>query len=357
MDIESILKLMIEVQGSDLLLKTGARPAIKVDGDVKCIGEEPLQDAFTRELFEKNANEHAKKRLREELEADVALEFPGLGRFRANAFFQRGKLSLVLRRIFTHVGSFADLTLPEKPLGALAASSRGLVLITGVAGSGKSTTLASMIEWINQNHQRHIITLEDPIEFIFEDKKSFIQQRELGLDTETYAGALKHIVRQSPDVIMLGEMRDVETMTAALGAAETGHLVFSTLHTIDAPQTVERIIGFFPPHQHELIHLQLSLLLRGVVSQRLVPRKDGKGRIPAVEVMSWTPTVRQMLEEGKTHELHKAIEGGSYYGMQTFNQSLVTWLNAGVVGMDDALLASDDPDGLKLEMRGIRKGV
>ncbi len=356
MDIESILKLMIEVQGSDLLLKAGARPAIKVDGDVKCIGEEPLTDSFTRDLFERNANAHAKKRLADELEADVALEFPGLGRFRANAFFQRGKLSLVLRRIFTHVGSFEDLTLPEKPLGTLAATPRGLVLITGVAGSGKSTTLASMIEWVNQHHQRHIITLEDPIEFIFEDKKSFIQQRELGLDTETYAGALKHVVRQSPDIIMLGEMRDVETMTAALAAAETGHLVFSTLHTVDAPQTVERIIGFFPPHQHELIHLQLSLLLRGVVSQRLVPRKDGKGRIPAVEVMIWTPTVRQMLEDGKTHELHKAIEGGSYYGMQTFNQSLVTWLNAGVIGMDDALLASDDPDGLKLEMRGIRKG-
>lgn len=357
MGIEEILKLMIEVQGSDLLLKAGARPAIKVDGEVKCVGEQPIPDAFTRDLFEKHANDHAKRRLADELEADVALEFPGLGRFRANAFYQRGKLSLVMRRIFTHVGSFEDLTLPSKALANLAASPRGLVLVTGVAGSGKSTTLASMIEWVNQNQARHIITLEDPIEFIFEDKKSFIQQRELGLDTETYAGALKHVVRQSPDIIMLGEMRDMETMSAALAAAETGHLVFSTLHTVDAPQTVERIIGFFPPHQHDLIRLQMSLLLRGVVSLRLVQRKDGKGRVPAVEVMIWTPTVRQLLEEGKTHELGKAIEGGSFYGMQTFNQSLVTWLNSGVVAMDDALLASDDPDGLKLEMRGIRKGV
>ncbi len=357
MEIEPILSLMVELQGSDLLLKAGVRPAMKVDGGVRIVGEDPLEEKFILGLFEKHANNHAKTRLQRDMEADVAIEFPGLGRFRANAFFQRGRLSLVMRRIFTHVGSYEDLALPAKALGHLAASPRGLVLVTGVAGSGKSTTLAAMIEHINQNHARHIITLEDPIEFIFEDKKSFIQQRELGLDTESYAGALKHIVRQSPDIIMIGEMRDLDTMMAALAAAETGHLVFSTLHTVDAPQTVERIIGFFPPHQHDLIHLQLSLLLRGVVSMRLVPRKDGKGRVPAVEVLVWTPTVRQLLEEGKTHELHKAIEGGSFYNMQTFNQSLITWLNSGLVGLNDALLASDDPDGLKLEMRGIRKGV
>jgi len=247
--------------------------------------------------------------------------------------------------------------MPVEPLSKLARSPRGLVLVTGITGSGKSTSLAAVINYINEHFNRHIVTIEDPIEFLHKDKKSIVNQREVGEDTESFSTALRHVVRQAPDVILIGEMRDRETMEAALAAAETGHLVFSTLHTVDAIQTVERIINFFPPHQHQLIRLQLSMVLEGVVSQRLLARKDGSGRVPAIEIMMATPTIRDLLLEGRTTELYKAIKEGGYFGCQSFNQSLKEIYEKDFITLADALQAADNPDELKMELKGIVKGT
>ena len=230
------------------------------------------------------------------------------------------------------------------------------MLATGVAGSGKSTTLASMLEFVNRTMNKHIITIEDPIEFRFEDKRSIVNQREIGPDVQSFGQALRQAMRQSPDVILIGEMRDAETVAAAISAAETGHLVFSTLHTVNAVQTVERIISFFPPHQHELVRLQLALNLAGVCSLRLVKNKDGTSMVPAVEMLINTPTVRELLEQGSTRMLPKALQEGSYYGTMTFNQSLIRLFQAGNISLEDALSSSDNPDELKMQMRGITQG-
>ncbi|MDA1223317.1 MAG: type IV pilus twitching motility protein PilT, partial [Planctomycetota bacterium] len=251
---------------------------------------------------------------------------------------------------------FKDLNLPVQPLKKLSSLTRGLVLATGTAGSGKSTTLASMIEYVNRNAQKHIITIEDPIEFLYEDRFSIVNQREIGTDAPSFAQAIRQAMRQSPDVILIGEMRDQETVAAAINAAETGHLVFSTLHTVNAVQTVERIISFFPPHQHDLIRLQLALNLAGVVSMRLIKAREGVGMVPAVEMMMNTPTVRELLQSGDTRMLPKALAEGSYYGTMTFNQSLSRLFEAGNISLDDALAASDNPEELKMQMRGITQG-
>jgi twitching motility protein PilT len=232
---------------------------------------------------------------------------------------------------------------------------RGLVLVTGTAGSGKSTTIASMINYINETEERHIITMEDPIEFTYTDKKCVIDQREVGQDTDSFVSALKNAVRQSPDVIFIGEMRDLDTMNAAINAAETGHLVFSTLHSLNAMQTVDRIVQLFPTHHHNFLQLQLAQLLEGVISQRLIPTKDGTARMPAIEIMMATPTVQELLLHGKTRELYKALKEGSYYGCLTYNQSLKNMLERDLITLEDALSAADSPDELKLELRGISK--
>jgi twitching motility protein PilT len=287
---------------------------------------------------------------------DIAVELPGCGRFRCNCFNQCGEIGFVFRAIKHDIPSFKDLNLPVEPLKRLASMKRGLILATGVAGSGKSTTLASMIEYVNRNMNKHVITIEDPIEFRFEDKRSIINQREIGVDVNDFNVALRQAVRQSPDVILIGEMRDPETVAAGLAAAETGHLVFSTLHTVNAVQTVERIITFFPPHQHELVRLQMALNLAGVVSLRLMKNKDGSAMVPAVELLINTPTVRELLEHGQTRMLPKALSEGSYYGTMTFNQSLIRLFQAGNISLEDALIASDNPDELKMQMRGITQG-
>jgi twitching motility protein PilT len=358
-DIQLLLEYLVERGGSDLMLKPDAKPGLRVDGKVYLLGDQPITGEFTRGLVDSMCSEHVRKRFTGDSEVDTSWEVSGLGRFRANIFLQRGQVSIVLRRITGTIGSFEDLNLPQEGLKKIAALKRGLVLVTGIAGSGKSTTLAALIEYINQTEQKHIVTIEDPIEYLFQDQKSMIQQREIGLDTRSFATALKHVVRQSPDVILIGEMRDHETVEAAISAAETGHLVFSTLHTVNAIQTVERIINFFPPHQHTVIRLQLSLVLQGVVSQRLMVRSDQeRGRIPAVELMLSTPRVRELLEQGKTTELYQAIkEGHEHYGCQTFNQSLNEHLKASRIQVEEALAAADDPDELKLDIRGIRRGV
>ncbi len=354
--IEEYFKLMVEQNASDFFLKSGSRPSMRIDGSVRFIDPQETSEAFCRELFKRVTGEDADV-LAERKEMDLAFELEGVGRFRTAVFNQKGEIGFVFRYIQKLIPSFEELNLPSKQLQKLASMRRGMVLITGVAGSGKSSTLASMIEHINQTRNVHIVTVEDPIEFVFEDKQSIINQREVGLDTVDFMEALKQVVRQSPDVILIGEMRDKETMETAISAAETGHLVFSTLHTVNAIQTVERIITFFPPHQHPLIRMQLSMVLQGVISQRLLPKKDGKGRVPAVEIMITTPTIKEMLQEGRTTELYNAINEGEYYGNQTFNRSLKSLYQNHLITLEEAMAAADNPDELKLEIRGIVRGT
>lgn len=287
-------------------------------------------------------------------ELDLAYGVQGLGRFRVNMFTQRGSISAVLRTIPFNVSTLEELNLPEV-IKKITQNKRGLVLVTGTTGSGKSTTLASMLDAINSNRTEHIITIEDPIEYLHRDKKSIINQRELGVDTQSFADALKSSLRQDPDVILVGEMRDYETIDTALTAAETGHLVLSTLHTVDAQETINRIVGVFPPYQQRQVRLQLSAVLKGVISQRLVPRADGKGRVPAVEVMVSTARVRELIDDKeKTKLLRDTIQNGyETYGMQTFDQSLMKLLNNELITFDEALRQSSNPDDFKLKYSGI----
>ncbi len=357
MDINELLRLMVEASASDLIVKSEGKPAARVDGKLQFISEETLPGATIEAFCDELLNDYEAGLFREHGEVDLAYRIEGLGRFRLNVFRRQGLTSIVFRYIKDVIPSFADLGLPAKQMLQIANMQRGLVLLTGVAGSGKSTTLAAVLEYINEHDRRHIITVEDPIEYQYYDKKSVINQREVGSDTENFAAALKHCMRQSPDVILIGEMRDRETMEAALHAAETGHMVFSTLHTINAVQTVERIINFFPAEQHALIRLQLSLNLEAVISQRLLRRKGSTGRIPAVEILLNTPLIGEMLAAGDTRGLAKALsDEHDHYGTQTFNQSLCDLFASGTIDLDEAKLASDNPEDLLLAIRGIQKG-
>ena len=357
MNPEDLFRHLVQAQGSDLIVRVNGRPSIRLDGKVRFISDIPATPALVQEIFERVLDARQQDAFFRTGEADSAYEIAGLGRFRVNVFRQRGRVGFVFRHVRSDVPELHTLNLPEEQLSRLVRLRRGLVLITGTAGCGKSTTLAAMLDWLNRNESRHIVTLEDPVEFLFEDQKSTFNQREIGVDTLSFHAALKHVVRQAPDVIMVGEMRDKETVESVLQAAETGHLVLSTLHTVNAVQTVERIISFFPPHHHNLIRMQLSMLLEGVMSQRLIAKRGEYGRVPAIELMTATPTIRELLAEGRTRELHKAIsEGHEHYGTMSFNQSLVRLLRLGKIGLEDAISASDSPDELKLEMRGILKG-
>jgi len=355
MELASIFAAMVKEDASDLFLKVGVPPAIRVVGRVVTMGGPPVTEENMMEIFNEVTDDFAKKRFSERGEVDVSYEIYGVGRFRANLFRQRGYIGMVFRHIFSKIPSMEELNLPAEQLKRLALLPRGLILVTGTAGSGKSTTIASMVNYINQTEEKHIITIEDPVEFTFTDEKCVIDQREVGQDTENFANALKHAVRQSPDVIYVGEMRDLETMEAAVNAAETGHLVFSTLHSLNAMQTVDRVMNMFPASQHEFLRMQLSQLLEGVVSQRLLPTKDGSSRMPSIELMAATPTSRELILNGKTRELYKALKDGSYYGCMTFNQSLKSLLERDLITLEDALHAADSPDELKLELRGISR--
>jgi len=355
--LEELLQFMVKEGAADLILKTGACPAVRMNGQVRFISDQPLTPSFTKQYLDSLVGEEGQAKYLEEGALDRAVAVEGVGRFRCNIFSQSGRAAFVFRHVREEVPSFKELHLPVEPLQRLANLRRGLVLATGVAGSGKSTTLASMLEYINSSLPRHIITIEDPIEFLFEDRVSIVNQREIGTDSPSFALSLRQALRQAPDVIMIGEMRDRETVEAAISAAETGHLVMSTLHTVNAVQTVERIISFFPPHQHDLIRLQLALNLAGVVSMRLIKLKDGIGQLPACELLVNTPTVKDLLQEGKTRSLPKALEEGAYYGTMTFNQSLVRLFEAGNISYDEAIANSDSPDELKLQMRGITRGT
>jgi twitching motility protein PilT len=357
MHINDILRRMVKAKASDLFLKVGSPPAMRIDGRIRFLQADAVSPEQSKEFLETIFKSKRRKNLTLHREQDLSYDVAGIGRFRCNISRQRGHLFFVLRVINKAEMTFEELNLPIEPFKKLAALERGLVLVTGTTGSGKSTTLAGIINYINQNWNKHIVTIEDPIEFIYKDKRSIVTQREIGADTESFGAALKYALRQAPDVILIGEMRDRETMEAAFQAAETGHLVFSTLHTTNAVQTIERIINYFPPHQQKLVRGQLAMVLEGVISQRLGIKKGGKGRVPAIELMIKTPTVRDLLKEGDTIELYKAIDESGHYGCQTFNQSIVALMKAGLIEEATGMKLADNPDELKMEMRGIQKGT
>lgn len=340
---------------SDIHLKAGLPPMFRVNGSLV-----PLRDADR--LSPENTAEVAgtlmtpaqRSKFKEELDMDLAYGVPGLGRFRVNAFVQRGSVGLVFRVIPTKIQTIQDLYLP-KVIETIANNRRGLILVTGATGSGKSTTLAGMIEHINRTRTEHIITVEDPIEFMIRDRRCIINQREIGNDTKSFHRALKAALRQDPDVILVGEMRDIETMEIALTAAETGHLVMSTLHTIDAPESIARIVSSFPAHQHKSLTMQLATILKAVVSQRLVPRSDGKGRVPAIEVMINTQQVKELImNNASARVITDAIaKGHMTYGSQTFDQSLMGLVRQNLITYEEALRQSTSPDDFALRFSGI----
>lgn len=354
--LDDLLQEMAERGASDLFLKAGQRPCIRVDGEIHTMDYSELTMDETHAIGLTLMTEEQAEYFNRVPEMDLAVGIRGVGRFRVNVFRQRGSTGLVFRHISNPTFSFEELHLPAAVRG-LSEKMRGLVLVTGTTGSGKSTTLAAMINHINHSRRCHIVSIEDPIEFLHQDEQAIINQREVGFDTKSFSDALKHVMRQSPDVILIGEMRDLETISTAIAAAETGHLVLSTLHTIDAVQTVERIINYFPAYLHPQIRMELSLCLQGVISQRLLPLASGHGRIPAVEVMISTPTIRKLLHEGKTLELSQHIEAGAHAGMQTFNQALLQLFRTKKIRMEDALMYATSPDEFRLMAEGIASGV
>lgn len=357
LDLDRVVSVCVESEASDIILKTGAQPAIKRMGRVLFISDDVITEEDMGLAIVRVASEQSISDLNSKGEADFAFQHGDLGRFRVNAFKAQGSLSIVMRQVKASIPSFAELKLPERPFVHLAQRERGLIFVTGITGSGKSTSLAAIIDYINSTRNKHILTLEDPIEYRFEDGLSIINQRQVGLDTETWISGLRSAMREAPDIVMLGEIRDRDTMEAAIAAAETGHLVLSTLHTVNAIQTVERIMTFFPPHQHELIRLQLSMVIEGVVSQRLIPCIKEDRMVPAVEILMGSPRVREILRTGATTDLPQAMEEGEdYYGSQTFNMSLRNLHKEGLVSLEDACGASDSPDDLRLAIRGIVRG-
>jgi twitching motility protein PilT len=355
MNIDDLLRLAMERRASDLHLKVGNYPHLRIDGDLVPLTDQPrvsAEDMLNMSFSMMSARQ--KQKFKETTEIDMAYGVAGLGRFRVNVFQQRGNVGLVLRVIPTKIRALDELFLP-KVVEQICDMPRGLVLVTGITGSGKSTTLAAMIDRINSTRAEHIITIEDPIEFLHRDKKGYVNQREVEVDTPNFSQALRASLRQDPDVILVGEMRDLETIGTALHAAETGHMVFSTLHTLDAVESINRIIAIFPPPEQKQIRMQLAAVLRAIVSQRLVRRSDAEGRVPAVEVMVMTAYIREcILVPEKTRAIRDAISSGtSQYGMQTFDQSLWDLFQAGLVNYETALESASNADEFKLRMQGI----
>ncbi len=356
MDIKYYLKLMIDKNASDMFYRAGADVRMRIDGQVLSIDDRVVSlDEVNDSVKELTSNE-LRDFFKRNLDVDFGIYIPELKhRFRVSIFMQRNWPSLVIRNIRSEVQTFEELNLPATIFHELSMEARGLVLLTGSAGSGKSTAIASMIEYINNNCNRHVLTVEEPIEFTFHDKKSIVNQRELDHDVSSYQVALRGFTLQSPDVIFIGNIRDHETMSSAMIAAETGVLVLSTLHTVNAAQTVERIINFFPPYQHQEIRTQLASLLKGVISLRLLPLKDGPGRIPAYEAMLLTPTISRLIREGKMWEITPFIEDGTIFGMQSFKQSLVKLVSDGKVTVETAASFADNKDEFALALKGIKK--
>jgi twitching motility protein PilT len=348
-DINEALKYMVEREGSDLHVKVESPPVARVHGDLWALkGAEPLTPQETERALKTIAEEHHLEEFEEAGEVDFSYEITGVSRFRVNAFRQRGAVSIALRAIPFQVRTIDDLGLPEV-VRKLADVPRGIILLTGTTGSGKSTTLAAMIDHINSTKARHVVTMEDPIEYLHRDKLSIINQREVGSDTKTFAKAMRRVLRQDPDVILIGEMRDEETVRTALSAAETGHLVMSTLHTLDATETINRIIDFFPPHLQQQGRVMLASTLRGAISQRLVPRADREGRVAVSEVMTVTGRIQDLiLNPEETGKITEVIAEGDFYGMQTFDQALLGYVSEGIVSEEVALETASSPHDFKL---------
>ncbi len=351
-DVKTALRELVEKQGSDLHLKVGASPLNRINGELMIDSHiEPLTNADTETALRELLSDEIKlEEFAQDHEVDFSYEIPEVARFRINAFRQRGHISMVCRAIPHRISTIEELSLPEV-VRELAEEERGIILLTGTTGSGKSTTLAAMIDHMNETMSKHIVTIEDPIEFVHEDKRSAINQREVGMDTASFKRALRRVLRQDPDVILVGEMRDEETVQTALSAAETGHLVLSTIHTVDATESINRMLDFFPPHQHGQARSMIAGTVRGVISQRLVPGADG-GRVAVCEIMRMTGRVRDMiLDPSQTGKLVEVITSGGYYGMQTFDQALFGHVKAGRVTFEDAMHVASSPHDFKLLMQ------
>ncbi len=353
-DYKQVLQQMVQHNASDLHLKVGRPPTLRIDGHMVSLEMPALKQEDLRSLAEQIMAPKNIKEFSEQKESDFALAVPGIGRFRVNAYQQRGTIAYALRTVPFQAKTISELNLPDV-CERISLMPRGLILVTGITGSGKSTALASMLHYINQNRHANIITIEDPIEFLHRDIKASINQREVGTDTNSFAQALRRVLRQDPDIILVGEIRDVDTLDTALKASETGHLVFSTLHTTDATQTINRILSFYPPHQQTEVRYMLSTALRAIISLRLVRRADKKGRVPAAEILVNTEAVRDQIRDmSKSLNIPQLIkEGAVPYGMQSFDQSLMNWYQKGVISYDDALFAATNPAEFSLRVQGI----
>ena len=356
MEINELLKKAYALEASDLHIKVGSPPIVRIYGELTpLVSEKRLTNDDATKIALSVMTPGQADLFKRKNDMDLAYSVPGLGRFRCNIFKQRGTVGLVFRVIPVRIPTIDELLLPEV-IKKIAMEQRGLILVTGTTGSGKSTTLASIIDLINSSRTEHVMTIEDPIEYLHRDKKSIINQREIGNDTESFSKALRQALRQDPDVILVGEMRDFETIQTSLVAAETGHLVLSTLHTIDATETINRIIAVFPPYQHKQVRMQLASVLKAIISMRLVPRADGKGRVPAVEVLIATATVKDcILDPDKTKTISDVVEQGAiHYGMQSFDQSIFSLFKSGLITYEEALRRATNPDDFVLRVKGIQ---
>ncbi len=353
--LDDLLINMEARDASDLYLKSGVPPMLRVAGELIPLGDLPLTDDLINQFARQVMSERHRREFDELRRADIAYTSPALGRFRINVYVQRGSPAAVIRRVKSHIPSFHELALPEVVAG-LALAPRGLVLVTGQTGSGKSTTLAAMIDHRNRERAGHIVTIEDPIEFVHQDRRSIVSQREIGTDCESFGLALRDALRQAPDVILIGEIRDEESAVAAVHFAETGHLVLSTLHSYNSSQTLERLLHFFPPERHAGIALQLSLNLNAIISQRLVLRRDGSGRVPAVEIMLATPRMRELLRKGDLPGIRSAMQSPASVqeGMQTFDYSIYQLVQSGAIDVDLGMDAADSPNDLRMRLKGLR---
>jgi twitching motility protein PilT len=353
-DYRAVLRQMLEQNASDLHLKVGCAPTLRVNGELRNLPMAPMRSDDMKTLADQIMPPKRQKEFGEMKEADFALGVPGIGRFRVNAYQQRGTIAYAFRIVPFQAHTIAELNLPPV-LETISLKPRGLVLVTGVTGSGKSTALAAMIQYINQNKSSNIITIEDPIEFLHRDNKSHINQREVGTDTASFAQALRRVLRQDPDILLVGEIRDLDTLDTAMKAADTGHLVFSTLHTTDATQTINRILSFYPPHQQSEVRFLLASALEAVISLRLVPRSDKPGRVPAAEILINTAAVRDNIRDmGKSLNIPELIsEGTVQYGMQSFDQSLMNWYKKGVISYENALYYATNPSEFALRIQGV----
>ncbi|GBC95151.1 Twitching mobility protein [bacterium HR16] len=356
MHIDDLLRMVVQRDASDLHLRAGEPPILRIHGDLKRTDLPRLTAEDVKNLLYAILNEERKQRFERDKELDLSYEVPGLARFRVNMFWQQRCVGAALRLIPFRIRTIDELLMPPA-VKELCMRPRGLLLVTGPTGSGKSTSLAAMIDHINTHKRCHIMTIEDPIEYMHHDKLSIINQRELGVDTHSFADALRHVMRQNPDVILVGEMRDLETIHLAITAAETGHLVMSTVHTQDAPQTIDRIVDVFPPEQQQQIRMQLSVVLVGVLSQTLLPNAQGTGRVAAFELMVATPSVRNLIREGKTHQLYMDIQTGAEYGMQTLDSCLLSLVRKGLVDFEDAIAKSSNPRDFEQRAQRMMAGV